>query len=324
MRNRDRDRGLDAAYARLVDRTDQVVETPDVATIHRRVDLRSVRGIGLTFAATSVAGLLLGAVVLGIGGIGMGPDSGRSAGHRAAPSYRAAGPATTPRVPLTAPQGTARPPGSPRAATPTAPVRTAHAAPPTVSRTTSRPTPSPTRSDPPPWSTPSPSAPPSAPPTSRLTPSRVPSPSPSSAMNATAVPRAPLRIWVGYKSGQLDDRGCRRTRRVARTVVAPTPEAVVATVLAGPSPAERDDGVHTLYGRSGRPTPARVEADWSKRVLIVDYPAPDPIAYAPADCRGPEIRWPVVDALRQSHPGWTVRFTLQGSAERFTDYVNGD
>ena len=142
-------------------------------------------------------------------------------------------------------------------------------------------------------------------------------------MSATTIARPPLALRVGFRSGQLDSQGCRTVRRAGRIVSAPTPRSVVRTVLDGPTGRERADGVGSVFGRSGQPTPATVTVDWTERTVTVDLASISPVAISPTRCRNREVRDPVVDALRQFDPRWSVRFTVAGSADRFTDYLDG-
>ena len=320
-----RDPGLDRVdheLARLVDRTDRVLAPPDVAHIHRRAESRTIRGIAATFAVTTVVGVGLAGLVVGVGGVGMhdGQPMGR-AGSAASTGGR--GPAVTAPPPGAGPQGTVAAPTSRHRPTPSPSVPTTNAVPGQQPGPTGTTVPRPAQS---PHSRPptrAPSSVRSAVP-SPVAPTPPPvAPSPRTEMSATTVARPPLVLRVDFKSGQLDSQGCRTTSRVSRTVPAPTPRSVVRTVLDGPSGVERGRGLHSVFGRSGQPTPATVAADWNERMVTVDFASISPMGVSPTHCRGREIRGPIVDALRQYDPRWSVRLTVAGSADRFTDYLNG-
>lgn len=326
MRDPDPDR-VQHELARLVDRTDRLVETPDVAHIHRRAESRTIRGIAATFAVTTVVGVALAGAVVGVGGVGMheGQPTAR-AGHRAgsaAPTGADAPPADTGPPLGAAPQGTVAAPTLRSQPTPVRPVPPPHAGP------TTRPTPAPTvvlsptepARSPPPTRAPAPvrtMAP------SRVAPTPSPvAPAPQTGTSATTITRPPLVLSVSFRSGQLDAQGCPTARRVDRTVPAPTPRSVVRAVLAGPTVKERGRGVRSVFGQDGQPTPATLTVDWARHVMTVDFSSTSAVGISPSSCRGREIRGPVVDALRQYDPRWSVRFSVSGRPAGFTDYVDG-
>lgn len=239
MRDPDLERRVADELVRWVDRTGRTVVVPDVEQIHRRADTRTVRGIAVTFTATAVAGLVLGAAVIGVGGIGM--RDGMTAGRPAAPPAAIAGPA----------------PVHPPAAV------------------------------------------------------------------SGAAGRPPLTLRLAFRAGTHDARGCRSVRRVDRALQAPTPRSVVRAVLDGPTATERGSGVHSVYGRGARTTSATVTVDRARRVVTVDLGSLAHIDVSPAACRRREIHGPVLDALGQYDPRWSVRFTVRGDPAAVSRYVNG-
>lgn len=321
MRDPDLERRVEEELLRWADRTGRGVVAPDLEQIHRRAETRTARGIAVTLAATAVAGLLLGAVVVGVGGIGM--QDGRPSGRVAARSAdTAAGPAPAHRSP-TAPvagaggRGAAASTPSSRPRTGSTPVPTSAAAPePEPSRELSPgPTPPAARR-----TATTPMVQSSAPATTAPTPSM---PTPQSRMSATAVGRPPFTLRMAFRSGDHDAQGCRTTWRVDRTVAAATPRTVVRAVLDGPTGAERERGVGSVYGRDGRTTPANIVVDWGRRLVTVDLGSVSSVGISPTACRGREIRGPVLDALGQYDPRWSVRFTVRGDPKAFPRYLNG-
>lgn len=345
MRDPDLERRVEEEFLRWADRTGRGVVAPDVEQIHRRAETRTVRGLAVTFAATTVAGLLLGAAVIGVGGIGMrdGSPAGRVAARPAATVATATPTERSPTAPVAGAGGrgaaasasapASRPPDS------SVPVPTSDVVPSPDAGPSRKPGPEPTRPGArrppaapgvrpsaaptavPPTAVPPTQVPPTTrPPTTGLTPS---APTPQSQPSATALGRPPLALHVAFRSGARDAQGCRAARRVDRTVHAPTPRSVVRAVLDGPTGAERGRGVGSVYGRDGRTTPASIAVDWGRRLVTVDLQSLSSVGISPAACRGREIRGPVRDALGQYDPRWSVRFTVRGDPAAFSRYVNG-
>lgn len=349
MRDPDLERRVEQELFRWVDHTGRSVVAPDVEHIHRRAESRTARGIAVTFAATTVAGLLLGAAVIGVGGIGM--RDGQPAGPVAARPVATAAHATPTERSPTAPgagaggRGAAASAPASRPPDSSVPVPTSDVAPSPDAGPSQTPGSEPTR--PAARGTPAatgvrPSAatptvvPPTAVPPTQVPPTQVPpttrpptagptpsAPTPQSQTSATALGRPPLALHVAFRSSARDAQGCRTARRVDRTVHAPTPRSVVRAVLDGPTGAERGRGVGSVYGRDGRTTPASIAVDWGRRLVTVDLQSLSSVGISPAACRGREIRGPVLDALGQYDQRWSVRFTVRGNPRAFPRYLEG-
>lgn len=326
MRDPDLEHRVEEEFGRWADRISWNVTAPDVEQIHRRAETRTVRGIAVTFAATAVAGLLLGAAVIGVGGIGM--QDGRPSDRVAVrPAATAAGPTQShrsPAAPVAGAGGRDAGPSRTPSPDPTRPgARRTPAAPavrPSAAPTASSPPAVPPRTVPPRTVRPTGAPPTTRPPTAGPGAS---APTPQSQTSATTPGRPPLVLHAAFRSDARDAQGCRTSRRVDRTLHAPTPRSVVRAVLDGPTGAERGRGVGSVYGRGGRTTPADIAVDWARRVVTVDLQSLSSVGISPVVCRGREIRGPVLDALGQYDPRWSVRFTVRGDPRAFPRYLEG-